>query len=164
MNKPARLLAAIALASITSAASATTLTYSFTGATAGSYQEISSYAYNSTNLITTNTLNQSANSATGSMSFTLNSSRYTDSNGASGATYFSTSHAALPWLNSNSTVSGPLLAGNLDTSGTVNSSLHAYTSACGCEENRSLPLMALSSPVSTGTEEIRMASAYCFAA
>ena len=133
MHRPTRLLATLALAGAASAAGATTITYSFTGATVGSAQvNPYSYTYDSvTGTTTDGPANMGAvNLATGSMSFTVDASRYTDNYGSTaGLTYGYSFLPAQPWLSSASTADGPLLSGALNTSGTERSDLYAYTAA-----------------------------------
>ncbi|CAL95600.1 PEP-CTERM sorting domain-containing protein [Azoarcus olearius] len=133
MNKPTRfhLLAALTLTLGSSAANATFITYSFTGATAGSYQSDQSYTYDSaTGHAYSPTYGTTSDHVTASMSFVVDANRYKNIGGAAG--YTTSGFQTLPspaWLGSSSSASSPLMSLALASFGDIASSLTAYTSA-----------------------------------
>lgn len=133
MNKTTRLrlLAAFALAAGSATANATLVTYSFTGATAGSYQSDQSYTYDSASGYTYSpTYGSTSDNVTASMSFVVDASRYTNIDGTPG--YTTSGFDTLPspaWLSSSSSASSPLMSFALSSFGNLASGLTAYTSA-----------------------------------
>lgn len=129
-----RLTAAALLALCSQQASATLITYSFTGATEGSYQQNYSYTTTSSGVTTYDSGNGYCNNcATGSMSFTVDASQYSNVYvGTPGLTYHTTTGStAAPWLSSQTNVSGPHRNGQLITAGNEHSYLHSYNNAYG---------------------------------
>lgn len=133
MNKPTQfhLLAALTLTLGSASANATFITYSFTGATAGSYQADQSYTYDSaTGYTYSPTYGTTSDNVTGSMSFVVDASRYTNIDSTPG--YTSSGFDSLPsptWLSSSSNASSPLMSLALASFGNLASGLTAYTSA-----------------------------------
>lgn len=126
-----RLLAAFALAA-SSTANATFITYSFTGATAGSYQSDQSYTYDSASGYTYSpTYGSTTDNVTASMSFVVDASRYTNiDSGTPGYTTSGFDSSPSPaWLSSSSSASSPLMSLALASFGNLASGLTAYTSA-----------------------------------
>lgn len=125
------LMATALLALSSLPASAALITYSFTGATQGSYQQNSSYTTNSDGSISyTPTYGSCSDCASGSVSFTVDASRYTDAyTGINGYTYNYTGNSAAPWISSQGSVSGPNVNRALATPGNALSYLHSYNNA-----------------------------------
>lgn len=125
------LMAAALLALSSQQASATLITYTFTGATAGSSQQNYNYTTNPDGSVSYAPTYGSCNDcASGSMSFTVDASRYTDAyTGTNGYTYNYTGNSAAPWISSQGSVSGPHVNRALATPGNATSYLHSYNNA-----------------------------------
>lgn len=130
-----RVILALALTASASVASATVLTYSFTGApvgTTGSYQTDVAYVYDSaTNIYTYSANNSQSDTTTGSMSFTVDASVYADGYPTARVTYHYEAPPASPWISNTGTMNGPFYNASLNTSGTSSSLLYAYDNAYG---------------------------------
>lgn len=132
LSLPLSHLTATALLALSSLpASATLITYTFTGATTGSSQTNNSYTTNSDGSISTSpTYGSCLDCASGSMSFTVDASRYTDLDpSTNGITYNSTATSVAPWISSLSSFSGPHVNQALATPGNVSSYLESFNNA-----------------------------------
>lgn len=132
LSPPLSHLTATALLALSSLpASATLITYTFTGATTGSSQTNYSYTTNSDGSISTSpTYGSCSDCASGSVSFTVDASRYTDLYASTnGITYNYTNNSVAPWISSQSSVSGPHVTQALATPGNSQSYLYSYNNA-----------------------------------
>lgn len=126
------LLAALALATGAPPASAAVITYTFTGDSHASQQSDRSQSYDGATGTTTYSpfYGASSGTTTGSLSFTLDTSRYADVYGTAGLTYNAGAFSP-PWLSSTAAVSGPHFHGSLDTNGSAGSGIYAFSTAHG---------------------------------
>lgn len=134
LSPPLSHLTAAALLALSSQqASAALITYTFTGATTGSYQQNYSYTTNLDGSISTSpTYGSCSDCASGSVSFTVDASRYTDLDpSTNGSTYNSTATSVAPWISSQNSVSGPHVNRALATLGNQQSYLYGDVFSSG---------------------------------
>lgn len=135
MNGPFRLLTALPIVLAAGSVNAALVTYSFTGATAGSHQFDASSSYDS---VTRQTVfsptygPQAVNAVSGSVAFTLDLDRYTDEYAATDGFAFAYTgplSAGEAWLRSTATVNGFWGNETLNTGGMMLSNLYGQTAA-----------------------------------